>query len=147
MGIHYFKIIDREKWHQKKLLLSLKLNMTNSAAHMLLLCSMTMVSQSRLRKSKLSSRTQETPLSHTGQCFSPKPSNLPMSVISSPKLPPLVQPPVQLPLEVLPLLRKLQRKKRKNKRKMLIWEVFSVTKMITEQCKIISHIKSILKDL
>merc|ERR1712232_1224309 len=139
MGIHYFKIIDRKKWHQKKYLHSPLLRKTNSAAHTLLLCSTTMASRSPLRNSPPSSRPQETLLSHTGQCSSPRPSNPPTLVIYSLKLPQLVQLPVQPPQVVVPLLPMLQRKRRRrNERRMLIWEDSSVMTMTTEQSKIIS---------
>merc|ERR1712167_102418 len=110
MGIHYFKIIDRKKWHQKKLKTSLKLSTTNSAAHTPLSCSTTMASRSLLKSSPPSSRPQETPSSHTGQCSSLRLSNPPTLEISSPKLPLPVQPPDQLPLVVVVLpLQKNQR--------------------------------------
>merc|ERR1711988_1483649 len=83
---HYFKIIDRKKWHQKKLPHSLKLSMTNSAAHTPLSCSTMMVSRSPQRNSLPLSRPQETLLSHTGQCSSPRPSNQPTLVTFSLKL-------------------------------------------------------------
>merc|ERR1712224_1044664 len=143
MGIHYFKIIDRKKWHQKKLPHSLKLSATNSAAHTPLSCSTTMVLRSPLKNSPPSLRPQETLLSHTGQCSSPRPSNPPRLEISSPPLPQLVQLPAQLPQEVLvqpPLLKRRKRRRRMRKR-MLIWEDSSETMMTTEQSKIISHIK------
>merc|ERR1712216_6184 len=123
MGIHYFKIIDRKKWHQKKLPHSLKLSTTNSAAHTPLSCSTTMASRSPLKNLPPSSRPQETPSSHTGQCSSPRPSNPPMLEISLPKLPPLVAQPDQLPPVVLDqLLLRKRRRRRKTRRKMLIWE-------------------------
>merc|ERR1712039_622756 len=136
--------MGRKKWHQKKYLHSPLLRKTNSAAHTLLLCSTTMASRSPLRNSPPSSRPQETLLSHTGQCSSPRPSNLPTLEIFSLKLPQLVQLLAALPpLVVMPELPKLQRKRRRSKRRrMLIWEDSSVTTMTTEQSKIISHIKT-----
>merc|ERR1712014_107497 len=113
MGIHYFKIIDRKKWHQKKLPHSLQLNTMNSAAHTPPSCSTMMASKSPLRNSPPSSRPQETLSSHTGQCSSPRHSNQLMLETSSLKLPPLVvaggrdQPPQ--------LLKKRARKKRRKK--------------------------------
>merc|ERR1711976_260836 len=133
MGIHYFKIIDRKKWHQKKLPHSPPLSTMNSAAHTPLLCSMMMDSKSPLRSSQQSSRPQETPSSHTGQCSSPRPLRTPTLEISSLKSPQLVAvvAPVQTPVLAQPLKLK-RRKKRKKKRLTSIWEVFSVTKMNTE---------------
>merc|ERR1711862_656022 len=96
--------MGRKKWHQKKYLHSHKPNTTNLPAHTRLSCSTTMASRSPLRNSPPSSRPQETLLSHTGQCSSPRPSNPPTLVISSLKLPQLVQLPVQPPLVVLPPL-------------------------------------------
>merc|ERR1712226_462476 len=130
MGIHYFKIIDRKKWHPKKLPHSLKLSTTNSAAHTPHLCSTTMVSRSPPRNSPPSSRPQVTLLSHTGQCSSLRLSNQPMLVISSHKL----QLPVQLPdQQLLAQPPKLQRRrKRKRRKRTSIWADFSVRTMITE---------------
>merc|ERR1712226_591268 len=99
-----------------------------------------MASRSPPRNSPPSLRPQETLLSHTGQCSSPRPSNPPTLEISSPKLPQPAQLLDQLPLVVPPLLMMHQRKRKRRKlRKMLIWEDSSVTTMTTEQSKIISH--------
>merc|ERR1711935_1306350 len=116
MGIHYFKIIDRKKWPQKKLLHSQQLNTTNSAAHTPLSCSTTMASRSPLRNSPPSLRPQETLLSHTGPCSSPRHSRPPMLVTSSPRL----LPPVQPPLVAVPLLHQLKKRRKKPLRKS-IW--------------------------
>merc|ERR1712224_487057 len=131
MGIHYFKIIDRKKWHQKKLPHSLKLSATNSAAHTPLSCSTTMVLRSPLKNSPPSLRPQETLLSHTGQCSSPRPSNPPRLEISSPPLPQLVQLPAQPPLVELPLQKR--RLRRRMRKRTSIWEVSSVTMMMATE--------------
>merc|ERR1711865_111171 len=144
MGIHYFKIIDRKKWHQKQLLTSKLKKRTNSAAHTQPSCSTTIMSISPPRNSPKLSRPQETLSKHTGQCSSLRPSRPPTLVISSPKLPQLHQQEVLEVLDQPPLLPLPQKRQRRKKRKrMSIWEDSSVMKMITELRKIISHIKTI----
>merc|ERR1711862_330021 len=119
--------MGRKKWHQKKYLHSHKPNTANLPAHTQLSCSTTMASRSPLRNSPPSLRPQETLLSHTGQCSSPRPSNPPTLVTSLLKLPQQAQLPVQPLLAVLPLLMLQRKRRRKKLKRMLIWEDFSET--------------------